>query len=37
MTTTTPAKNSRSCGNVTPDTFSAPLGKIGLVATGSVL
>ncbi len=37
MMMTTPVKNRRSCGNVTPEIFSAPLGKIGLVATGSVL
>ena len=37
MTMTTPVKNSRSSGNVIPATDSGELGKIGLVATGSVL
>ena len=37
MMTTTPVKYRRSSGNVTPEIDSAELGKIGLVATGSVL
>ena len=37
MTTTTPVKKRRSSGNVVLEIDSGELGKIGLVATGSVL